>query len=703
MTYKEKLLKIISDEKEKIMNSEDVQRYKRSFEIANKIMLDILDDFTKINTITEDDLTYMEEDAVEVIKGIKYLCEINAIQSEDSKSEIKGLLYKLLKLNVTNKVFKDKNFYNLDRKLSEILDDAEILEGDLETNYDKVTKLIEKYNKKELLTAEEAIRFNIEIGEIIAQKHRISENKEKETIDINEIPKEPEDPEEITTLEEIENNEETIKELFKEYGYNFEELNKTTKELIIKYVDLEYAKYIMSKLSEYKLSDEKLRDYQITIFQILICKEEKETFKKILEFVDNNECTLASLLKYTGIFHEQSKRIVLKGMQKNPDITSRQKDPLGIYLNIKRNHQNFMKNIELYKQCEGNKKITDAILNDAKQVGLCIKHEKLLANLDILRRYEIVKPNGFPKSFTAVSAKYSEYQIDRFIECGLQEYIKQNTYYISKTAHPYKFYKIRRAIDLGMPLFSRRGLKAEYTSDPTLARNKIHGEKSENVNGIYYQHKDIDNGKPAEIIQEEYTEEQYRMKNPRPIYGSYSKSSHYKYSYRFQECNPNYIFSKYGRNTEEDAEIVNHLNQIFSLAKESEVEVKDEDYAKATETTQIKIFDEGKCQTIDGEFPIKVNNETYEFRAFRHPNAIIRISRLKVIKLFSLLNTYTINGKTIGQLCKNNNNSKNTLVNIILAVVTNDSIISDWEIYYLRNIITSSLNEYLNSERRRRK
>ena len=703
MTYKEKLLKIISDEKEKIMNSEDVQRYKRSFEIANKIMLDILDDFTKINTITEDDLTYMEEDAVEVIKGIKYLCEINAIQSEDSKSEIKGLLYKLLKLNVTNKVFKDKNFYNLDRKLSEILDDAEILEGDLETNYDKVTKLIEKYNKKELLTAEEAIRFNIEIGEIIAQKHRISENKEKETIDINEIPKEPEDPEEITTLEEIENNEETIKELFKEYGYNFEELNKTTKELIIKYVDLEYAKYIMSKLSEYKVSDEKLRDYQITIFQILICKEEKETFKKILEFVDNNECTLASLLKYTGIFHEQSKRIVLKGMQKNPDITSRQKDPLGIYLNIKRNHQNFMKNIELYKQCEGNKKITDAILNDAKQVGLCIKHEKLLANLDILRRYEIVKPNGFPKSFTAVSAKYSEYQIDRFIECGLQEYIKQNTYYISKTAHPYKFYKIRRAIDLGMPLFSRRGLKAEYTSDPTLARNKIHGEKSENVNGIYYQHKDIDNGKPAEIIQEEYTEEQYRMKNPRPIYGSYSKSSHYKYSYRFQECNPNYIFSKYGRNTEEDAEIVNHLNQIFSLAKESEVEVKDEDYAKATETTQIKIFDEGKCQTIDGEFPIKVNNETYEFRAFRHPNAIIRISRLKVIKLFSLLNTYTINGKTIGQLCKNNNNSKNTLVNIILAVVTNDSIISDWEIYYLRNIITSSLNEYLNSERRRRK
>ena len=459
----------------------------------------------------------------------------------------------------------------------------------------------------------------------------------------------------------------------------------------------------MSKLSEYKVSDEKLRDYQITIFQILICKEEKETFKKILEFVDNNECTLASLLKYTGIFHEQSKRIVLKGMQKNPDITSRQKDPLGIYLNIKRNHQNFMKNIELYKQCEGNKKITDAILNDAKQVGLCIKHEKLLANLDILRRYEIVKPNGFPKSFTAVSAKYSEYQIDRFIECGLQEYIKQNTYYISKTAHPYKFYKIRRAIDLGMPLFSRRGLKAEYTSDPTLARNKIHGEKSENVNGIYYQHKDIDNGKPAEIIQEEYTEEQYRMKNPRPIYGSYSKSSHYKYSYRFQECNPNYIFSKYGRNTEEDAEIVNHLNQIFSLAKESEVEVKDEDYAKATETTQIKIFDEGKCQTIDGEFPIKVNNETYEFRAFRHPNAIIRISRLKVIKLFSLLNTYTINGKTIGQLCKNNNNSKNTLVNIILAVVTNDSIISDWEIYYLRNIITSSLNEYLNSERRRRK
>ena len=703
MTYKEKLLKTISDEKEKIMNSEDVQRYKRSFEITNKIMLDILDDFTKINTITEDDLTYMEEDAVEVIKGIKYLCEINAIQSEDSKSEIKGLLYKLLKLNVTNKVFKDKNFYNLDRKLSEILDDAEILEGDLETNYDKVTKLIEKYHKKELLTAEEAIRFNIEIGEIIAQKHRISENTEKETIDINEIPKEPEDPEEITTLEEIGNNEEKIKELFKEYGYNFEELNKTTKELIIKYVDLEYAKYILSKLSEYKVSDEKLRDYQITIFQILICKEEKETFKKILEFVDNNECTLASLLKYTGIFHEQSKRIVLKGMQKNPDITSRQKDPLGIYLNIKRNHQNFMKNIELYKQCEGNKKITDAILNDAKQVGLCIKHEKLLANLDILRRYEIVKPNEFPKSFTAVSAKYSEYQIDRFIECGLQEYIKQNTYYISKTAHPYKFYKIRRAIDLGMPLFSRRGLKAEYTSDPTLARNKIHGEKSENVNGIYYQHKDIDNGKPAEIIQEEYTEEQYQMNNPRPIDRSYSKSSHYKYSYKFQECNPNYIFSKYGRNTEADAEIVNHLNQIFSLAKESEVEVKDEDYAKTTETTQIKIFDEGKCQTIDGEFPIKVNNETYEFRAFRHPNAIIRISRLKVIKLFSLLNTYTIKGKTIVQLCKNNNNSKDTLVNIILAVVTNDSIISDWEIYYLRNIITSSLNEYLNSERRSRK
>ncbi len=703
MTYKEKLLKIISDEKEKIMNSEDVQRYKRSFEITNKIMLDILDDFTKINTITEDDLTYMEEEAVEVIKGIKYLCEINAIQSEDSKSEIKGLLYKLLKLNVTNKVFKDKNFYNLDRKLSEILDDAEILEGDLETNYDKVTKLIEKYHKKELITAEEAIRFNIEIGEIIAQKHRISENKEKETIDINEIPKEPEDPEEITTLEEIENNEETIKELFKGYGYNFEKLNQTTKELIIKYVDLEYAKYILSKLSEYKVSDEKLRDYQITIFQILICKEEKETYKKVLEFVDNNECTLASLLKYTGIFHEQSKRIVLKGMQKEPFEKSKQKDPLGIYLNIKRNHQNFMKNIELYKQCEGNKKITDAILNDAKQVGLCIKHERLLANLDILRRYEIVKPNGFPKSFTAVSAKYSEYQIDRFIECGLQEYIKQNTYYISKTAHPYKFYKIRRAIDLGMPLFFRRGLKAEYTSDPTLARNKIHGEKSENLNGIYYQHKDIDNGKPAEIIQEEYTEEQYRMKNPRPIYGSYSKSSHYKYSYKFQECNPNYIFSKYGRNTEADAAIVNHLNQIFSLAKESEVEVKDEDYAKATETTQIKIFDEGKCQTIDGEFPIKVNNETYEFRAFRHPNAIIRISRLKVIKLFSLLNTYTINGKTIGQLCKNNNNSKNTLVNIILAVVTNDSVISDWEIYYLRNIITSSLNYYLNSERSKSK
>lgn len=702
MTYKEKLLKIISDEKEKIMNNEDFKRYKSLLE-TNKIMNYVITDLTQINTITEDDMTYMEEDTANLIRAIKKICEINTSQSEQSRNEIIGIL-QILRQNIINKVTKDKNFDDLGRKLSEILDDEKILEGDLEINYDKVTELIEKYHQKELITTEEAIRFNIEIGEIIAQNQRTTnQGKEKGTIDINEIPKEPEDPEEITTLEEIENNEETIKELFKEYGYNFEKLNQTTKELIIKYVDLEYARYILNKLLEYKVSDEKLRDYQIAIFQILICKEEKETFKKVLEFVDNNECTLASLLKYAGIFHEQSKRIVLRGMQKEPFEKSKQKDPLGIYLNIKRNHQNFMKNIELYKQCEGNKKITDNILNTAKQVGLCIKHERLLANLDILRRYEIVKPNEFPKSFTALSAKYSEYQIDRFIECGLQEYIKQNTYYISKTAHPYKFYKIRRAMDLGIPLFSTRGLKAEYTSDPTLARNKVHGEKSENVNGIYYQHKDIDNDKPAEIIQEEYTEEQYQMNNPRPIDGTYSKSSHYKYSYKFQECNPNYIFSKYGRNTETDAEIVNHLNQIFSLAKESEVEVKDEDYAKTAETTQIKIFDEGKCQTIDGEFPIKVNNETYEFRAFRHPNAIIRISRLKVIKLFSLLNTYTINGKTIGQLCKNNNNSKNTLVNIILAVVTNDSIISDWEIYYLRNIITSSLNNYLNSERSKSK
>ena len=705
MTYKEKLLKIISDEKEKIMNSEDVQKYKRSFEITDKIM-GIFDDFTKINSITEDDMSYMEEEAVEVIKGIKFLCETNTIQSENSKNEIKRNLYTLLKLNVENKVFKDRNFDNLDKKLVELSDDQAILEKDLETNYDKVTKLIEKYHQKGLLTMEEAVRFNIEIGEIIAEKYRTSnKSEERGTIDINEITEEKEEePEETTPIEEIENNEETAKEVFKEYGYNFESLHKTTKELIINYVDLNYAKYILSKLSEYNVSNEKLQAYQIAIFKILICKEEKETFNKVLEFVNNNECTLGALLRFDGIFHERSKRIILRGMQINPTVTSKQHNPLGIYLNIKRNHQNFMKNIELYKKCEERETITDANLNSAKQIGLCIQHERLLSNLAILRKYEIVKPNEFPKSFTALSGKYSAYQIDRFIECGLHDYIKQNTSYISKTAHPYKFYKIRRAQDLGISIFSKRGLKSEYTEDPTLARDKVHGEQSINVNGIYYQHRDEANNKPERIIQEEYTNEQYQRQNTRPVNeSSFDKSGHYRYSYQFQECSPEYIFNRKGANPETDKIIVKHLTQIFDLAKESKVEIKDKDYEKAEESIIIKIFDEGECRTIKGRVPFKANNETYEFRAFNYPDTIIRISRLKVIKLISLLNTYTIDDKTIWELDKNDYTRKDTLVNIILAVVTNDSILSKWEINYLRSIIKSSIGNYLNSERRKSK
>ncbi len=691
MNYKNKLLAIISHKKEELdfMLESLMMKYKKIYDVS--------EDFNRVNDIDDEDLHLFSSKTNETILFIKKILKMNCLPEDtESIKEIKDNLLRLYNEEIDSSK-KIKELKEIAIKLDE---EEKLVNSDIHDNYSSIMELLIKYYEEGLLSSEEVMEANLTIAseakDLVVGLDGEDKKKKLKT---------------VLFLEEYNNEPDTLKDIFNKYGYTYDILSKKTKGLMEKYVDVEYLDYVLSIFNKYNVSDESIKSYQKTVYKILVDKESKDILGKVLEFVDNNNCTLGCLLRFEEIFHKQMKKFVKRNSADKKgysDISS--EDEEDAYYRTKGNHDDFMKNLELLMKIKKIDKIDDKTLCQTKNIALCLPHEKLLANLDILREYGIIGKDELPKSLSSLSGKYTAYQIDRFIECGLYDYIKKNHSYVNRTSHPFKFYKIRRALDLREKVISEKGMKDIYSADVPKSLGQ-----TESVNGVYYRSYEEDGEIKEEVVQEVYTPEQFRASSGVRNSVFTDLLQKYNTSYRFREIGPKEIIERYiGRKGYELSdeqkikyqELIRVLTNIFSIYKESDFDFSKEVFEKAQESLLVRIFDNGNCLTNRGTFDIKKDDYTYEFRAYRHPNDIIRISRIKVIKLFHILDNTKVSYNYEGIIKESsiwdylNDNGfydREALLNVILSVVTYDSILSEWEISNLNNVLNNVMGGRSNS------
>lgn len=687
MSNKDKLISIISNKKNEIDNKINtiISKYNKVSEIAT--------DFNKVKDIKEEDINYYNNRTKETITFINRLITNNCLPTdEESINEIKKVILKLYK----DEIEQDNDLKLLNNTKEELEEEIRLINEDIQDNYEYLMDLLHNNYESGIFTPDEIIEMNLLIGNII---YDMGINNE-------EIVNESEEPVEVEYINECNNDVVDIEEIFKKYGYDYNTLSKKTRELIEKYVDIEYLDHVLELFKKYKVSNDSLVSNQKTVFKILVDKEDSDILDKVLEYVDQNDCTLGFLLKYDAMFHKRNKRFSPKKSNSKTNEESKVDDNSS-YFKTEGSHSDVIKNLDLVKKINKLERIDNTTLGKTKNVGLTVPHAKLMKNLQILYDYGIVPKGELPKYFSSLIGKYTSYQIDRFIECGLYDYIKNNQSYVNKTAHPFRFYKIRRALDLKIDIMSKSGMKTPYTADVPKSLGT-----TDNVNGIYYKSYEEDGEIKEEIVQEMYTDEQFQAANGvRYFLGNNSnKSGLYYGSYMFNEDSPKTVMDRVidrkVKNEEEVTdqdkkkyyELATKLDELFSIYKESKIELTNEELEEAKNGKLITMLDRWICHTNNGNYRLKKDEYTYEFRAYKHPNDVIRISRIKVIKLFYILNKYKITYNYDNKQEKNfiwsylkDNDIKELLVDVVLSAITYDSILSRWETYYLYVIVKSVL------------
>lgn len=668
MNYKEKLQNIIDSERKKIMNSETVQRYVQIFKISEKIQL-AFNDFSKINEITEEDYNLLDKRTIAIITNIKILYEENEYNEEESKYDIRKNLYMIMKNIVKEKVFNDQEYNTLEQEMTYLNNIEDMLKKNIQENYEQILSYIDECKTKELLTIPEAISLHFDITqECITNKDTLNNEVEEKILVENEKP--------IT--EELIN-------LFKQYNYDFESLNEKIKQAMSKYVRLENAEYFLSHLNEYNVNKQGIVENQKEILKIML-DNDRTSFEKVMAYVDKNKCTMQKLLSIAP-FHARTKTFIKKteAIQNTTDLP-KETLPTGDY-RIIGFAEDFFANSEFYKKVFNIDKIRDEDLID-KKVFFLTSNSKIVENLNILRRYGLVEKESFPQTVTSLIGKFTAYQADRFIECNQYDYLKNNLSYISRTKSPTKFYKIRRGTDLGDIITNQKGMLKKYREDKNSSLGISQVIDQENPNNIRI--------KQAMFSKEQF--EQVLAGNPRLIRKDETQKSKeqfleriYYTSYKFHEFTPEYIFN-YSNNKNQSYIANNNAslrNQVSEILNSDETEIYTEEELKTTEENNefFKLFENGSCRTVVGKYPIKKDECTYEFRPLRHPMNPIIISRPKVLRLLTLLDK--------NDVLNNPAYNIDDQTNIILSAVVKDSILSIWELTYLRKIIRAAITNSL--------
>lgn len=645
------LLKLIDEYRDSIINNPD---YILSMSVLNKLNSfcskneeDDLD-FNIIASITNEELSVFSVDNMRIIAALIVLSSKSGWRIETVKKLVKKLEQDIM-TNKTDKFLKDKNSFD---KLYKIIEKEAYLD-----NYMLIFEFINASVEAGMLSLKDAIALNFYL-----LKECSINSKTYNDLDV-----------EIATVKNDEDYSEMIdmlSSIFLNNGYEYNQSKlKEMEERFLKYIDFDYVNYVLSMFKKYGIDNIDLYG-RLRTFYCIVIDNDKETFDSILKFVDDNKCSLKTLLAIPSIFSKKKRRYRERNRSNNID-NGVERDFFEIY----GVQQDFFENIELYKRLTGIN-----IIEDSQLIGLskflCTPSVVINKNLQLLRLYKIVGNGEFPKSVVSLCGNSVEYLIDRYIETGLYEqYLvsrcnntgeqkaPRGTSYLDRDNNPFRFYKLKLANSLGYNVFaSNKGIQKIFYDDSM----EYMGLSLENdENGNQYIKQEIFDTDGADISDMELTD------------------NIFEFFYKYKVLSPIDIFADADNlSSKIKGERINgvFLNDYKNVLNSDDVKEIESD-------SIISILDNVTCSSEDGECKkIKVNDLKYEFMHPNFPRVKVIVSRYKVLRLCKLL-------KEDGVWVSDTINDD--MINTILCVLLKDTIVSEAEITVLKFNIREIFGEML--------
>lgn len=542
------------------------------------------------------------------------------------------------------------------------------------------------FNKK--ISINEAIEFNTFIA--LNSNNNQLETKTSETSNkknYNVLIEENEHPEEINKQ---------LEELFKKYNYPYNEKIFKSKGIVQmkKFAKIDNARKVLEFFQKYNIKQNDFCDHNIKAIINIIIFYDQDAIDGISKFLEYNSCTLSTLLEFPSIFFKGKNDYAFKIHHRNKKVLSKTN---GSIIKPPGSFENFFKNLELLKNSgriilNDENKITDysfAIHKDGDgfKEFLQESNERITKNLELMRKYGIISENKLPNALMAAQGSHVEYVLDRFVEAGLFNILKENNYYMHKFLYTkFRWYKIKLAMILGEKITPSRGkgLSKSLTDEDKIFHGMSRSTEKGYIDNIYQD--EVINYIPDEIFAKlrnlPYSHKiVFRSDNL-----SVAKHRLYDHYLKLHEKSVDDIFNILYNNQNDNAEI--EESKILS-AKITKAFVQD--YQKNIinpETENDKYFKMIENATFNGR-NIKVDNNTYEISNSENNYSLgfsIKISRQKVIRLCSLLkqNNCWINDEM----------SEKEKTAVIMTVLLKDSIITNYEYGIIRNTVKQWVSSF---------
>lgn len=473
--------------------------------------------------------------------------------------------------------------------------------------------------------------------------------------------------EELSNEVIIEENPEDItfalSDVFKQYGYNINSIEIKELKKLLKYAKIENVQAVLSFLKENNLTQNNFQE-RIKIITDLIIFYDKHSLDKIKEFIEQNNCSLNTLLGIGTIFF--SRDIKFKFKKHMPDGTIVEKDAPKVV--PRGNFDSFIYIIELIKKDLGYSSEQPISDNDLlnKNILFTISKDNIAKNLVILRLYGIIKGNKLPKSISSLKTNNTEYLIDRYIESGLYNYLitKQPTL-TPDDNEEFRWFKLKRAMQLGDNVFATRGIKQCYMNDDELY-------------GI---------SKSSDGIKQNIMSDELLLKGAEQMLISLdehpTRLTLFNQYFNCQIVLPSNIF-KYIVDGEQypskGIEIENAFNDDYQVNL-------DDTYEEVYNDPFFNFLDNLKIKIVDGVYnPIKKNDYEYSFSFVGKDgkaNVDFIISRQKVVRLIALLKKKN--------LWIDNDTPDIIKINTLLSILLKDTVITKNEYLCIRGYIKNAV------------
>ena len=313
MGNKNMLLNLIEKYRDILLNnpdyvkSQNVLEKLESFVIRNGDSIEL--NFDAISKITADDIKVFTSPRCDrIITSFATLSSKKGWRIESVVSLIKELELDIIENKLSQMSENKKELDELYRLVSN---------GLIIDNYEKLLSFVNDSVEKNLISMEDGFALNF----YILRECTINNRNLDDELEIVELK---------ISNDDISLVRESLKKIFLEYGYEYSSLKLgDLEEKLLKYVDIDYVSYVLSMFNKYGIDNNTLYLRKKTFYSIVI-DNNRETFDAILEFIDNNDCSLKTLLSMPAIFSKKKRKYMERNKNINNALSSN-KDLLEIY------------------------------------------------------------------------------------------------------------------------------------------------------------------------------------------------------------------------------------------------------------------------------------------------------------------------------------------------------------------------------------